>query len=120
MEDRGLADAGASLRIRVHLELQPQSSGDLHLRRQTKQPGSFEALDAPEVDRVPNPEIVGVAPSTPQPDAAAEGVEHAAQGPEPVGGIPSRRPSDALDRVERGGDRGIHADRSRGDHPPAE
>jgi hypothetical protein len=110
----GLADASASIRLSVDLELQPQSPRNLHLRRQTKQPGGFEALDAPEIDRVADPEVLGITPPTPEPDTPAERVEHATHRPEPTGRIPSGPPPDTLNRLERGRDRGIDANR-----PPA-
>jgi hypothetical protein len=63
---RGAPDqsTGASVRIGVDLEMQPKSSGDPHLHWQAGQAGGFETLDAPEVDRVSHPEVIGITTST--------------------------------------------------------
>src|SRR5271155_643897 len=85
----------------IDFELQPQPSGDLHLRRQAQQMARLQALDAPEVDRVADSQVKRIpAPAAP-PDAAAQRVEQAPQPPEPVGRIPTGIPADALDRHER-------------------
>ena len=85
----------------IDFELQPETTGDLHLRREANQTPLLEAFDAPEVDCVANAQVLWVAPATAQPDTAPERVEQATKSPEPVGGVPAGAPADALDRRER-------------------
>ena len=85
----------------IDFELQPETTGDLHLRRQAHQTSLLEAFDAPEVDGVAIPQVFWIAPATAQPDTAPEGVEQATESPEPIGGIPAGVSADALDRLKR-------------------
>ena len=74
VEHRGLANA-RSWAVLVHLELQPQPSRNLHLCGETQQPSLLKGLDAPEVDGVPDPEIVCVATASTDADAFPQRVE---------------------------------------------
>ena len=54
----GLADHGASLGG-LDLELEPRTSRQLHLRVQSQQPARLVRLDAPEVERVADVQLLG-------------------------------------------------------------
>ena len=64
------------------LELQPGPARDsfISARRRSRRPGR-DLLDAPEVERVADAQLVGVAPAAPQADAADDPVEQAAELP---------------------------------------
>ena len=78
-------ELGPALRQRSSLEFEPPSSGQLHLRAEPEEAAGFAAFDPPEVDGVPLPQIVGIAPPAPEPDAADQAVEDTTQSPDPVG-----------------------------------
>src|SRR4029077_16402433 len=52
IEDGGLAGLGSSRAVGADLELQPEPSGDLHLRSEAQDAISLQTFHAPEVDRV--------------------------------------------------------------------
>ena len=60
-----------------------------------QQPILLDVLDAPEVDRLPQGEAVGVTTSTPEPRAAGKLVEQASQLPEEFAGVPALVATDA-------------------------
>src|SRR5947209_18802011 len=63
-----LANRGAAATIRIDLELQPQSPGQLHLSDQTQHPSRLVAVDPPRVDGVADAQLDRVSPSPPRAD----------------------------------------------------
>ena len=92
------------------LELEPCTTGHLHLGDEPEQSILFEALDTPEVDRVAHLYADGVTAAAPQARAAHEHVECAAQLPELVAEVPARVTPDSLNRSERRRGRARHRD----------
>jgi hypothetical protein len=96
-----LANLGGTVSVGVDLELQPQAPRYLHLGREAQETVGIEALHPPEIDRVADPQVDGIAPTAAQPDATPKGVEQPTDPPEPVPGIPPGVSTDPLDRLKR-------------------
>jgi hypothetical protein len=90
LEDRRLCDDRPA-RAGLDLELEPRATGHAHLGAEPKQAVLLERLDAPEVERVPDPEQRRVAPAPPQAGTAGEHVEQTAEPPEERALVPPRR-----------------------------
>jgi hypothetical protein len=105
IEHRGLADVRAPALIGPDLELQPEAAGNLHLGRQAQEAVSLETFDSPEINRVADTEVDGVASAAAEADPTSESVEQPTGLPEPVGGVPPGPAADAPDRIKRAGGR---------------
>ena len=110
LEERRLDETAAALG-RGHLVLEPRPAGHLHLRPQAEQARPADLLHPPEVERVADPEMVGVAAAEAHPDAADQAIHEAPDPPEDVRVRPARIAAETLHLGE-------HPLRRRGDDPP--
>lgn len=62
---RGLNQSGLLLSMRVRFKLQPGTAWKLHLCAQQQVPVWFHSLHSPEIDRIPDPDDLWVAPPAP-------------------------------------------------------
>ncbi len=92
----GLASSSSG----VHL--QPGQARQPHLRPQPQQMAALDLLDAPEVQRVADPQPVRVPAAAPQPHPAGQAVRPAAHRPCEGEGVPAVLAPDALDHRPQG------------------
>jgi hypothetical protein len=97
-EEGGLDEAGV-VTFGDGLPLEPRAAGDLHLRAEAEESGSFDALDAPEIQGLAGEELVGVATATSEAGSAQEAIEEAAQPPDAVPDEPAVVAAEARDHV---------------------
>src|SRR6201996_3553984 len=120
IEHRRLTDFDGAGAVGFDLELQPQTTRDLHLGGEAKAPPGIDGFNPPEVDGIGDAQIVGISPAPPETHAAPQRVDQSADAPEPVCRIPSRVPADTLDRLERLPGGGGDPEHARGDQASAE
>ena len=87
------------------LGLQPGPAGHLHLGAESQQHTGLHRLDAPEVERVTDAHVAGMATSSPHPHTADDPVHRAPQLPGPVecqpSSFPTERREGAIHRLGR-------------------
>ena len=95
-----LHDAGALLGAGFDVPLEPGLTRYQHLGAEPKAVRSFQEFHPPEVQRIPDPQVVGVPPTTAHSGAAEHQVQGSARLPHPVRGEPPPGAADAFDDRE--------------------
>ncbi len=110
LEQRRLAERAVGVVDGGDLEFQLRLTGEFHFgaERQTAVPG--DAGDAPEVERFPESNALGITTAAAETGAADEPVEPAADLPQPVGRVPSVAAAHTADGAEGGRGGGVDGD----------
>ncbi len=90
-----------SVVVRADPPLEPGVARQAHLCTQSHESLRFDRLDPPEVERVTDPELIGVTSTPSHPDAADGLVDPTPRRPQQRGHVPASGPSDARDRSEQ-------------------